>query len=107
MSTLDTLKPGQSVHCTIVKAPRTEDRQQTILRLMRKDAKICRALRKSSRQRQQNMVIYNRGNRDWVKREQVGKIARMAAGESWTMFYTPDLASDIRTVEKYLTIKPA
>ena len=28
----------------------------------------------------------------------------MAAGESWTMFYTPDLASDFKSVEKYLTI---
>ena len=33
---IDTLKPGQSVNCTILKAPRTEDRQQTILRLMRR-----------------------------------------------------------------------
>jgi hypothetical protein len=104
---IETLKPGQSVRCTILKAPRTENRQQTILRLMRKDAGISRALRKASRRRQQNMVIYNRGNRDWFKRETVGKLARVAVGEAWTMLYTPDLAPDLRTVEKYLQIKPA
>lgn len=104
---IETLKPGQSLRCTILKAPRTENRQQTILRLMRKDAAISRALRKASRRRQQNMVIYNRGNRDWFKRETVGKLARVAAGETWTMLYTPDLAPDLRTVEKYLQIKPA
>lgn len=104
---LDTLKPGQSVVCTVVKAPRTEDRQQTIMRLMRKDSAIGRGLRKAQRRRRQNMVIYNRGNRDWVKRETVGKIARVADGQSWTMVYTPDLAADLRAVESYLKIKPA
>jgi hypothetical protein len=104
---IDTLKPGQSVRCTIVKAPRTEDRLQTILRLMRKDAGIRRGLRKAARRRRQHMVIYNRGNRDWVKRERVGKIARVAAGESWTMLYTPDVATDLKSVEKYLQVSSA
>lgn len=102
---IDTLKPGQMIQCTVVKAPRTEDRLQTIMRLMRKDPATKRALRKAHRSRMQNLLVYSRGNRDWTSRKRVGKIVRVAAGETWTMPYTPDLAPDFKSVEQYLEIK--
>ena len=104
---IDTLKPGQMIQCTVVKAPRTEDRQQTIMRLMRKDPATKRALRRAHRGRMQNLLVYNRGNRDWTSRKPVGKIVRVAAGESWTMPYTPDLAADFKSVEGYIQVKGA
>ncbi|MBC7833912.1 MAG: hypothetical protein H7Y88_02290 [Phycisphaerales bacterium] len=96
--------PGQVVRCTITKAPRTDNRIQTIMRLMRRDPDIKRGLRKSHRLRQQNLNVYNRGNRDWTSREKVGKIARVAQGESWTMEFAFDVANDLRSVEQYLSI---
>ncbi|MBX3359566.1 MAG: hypothetical protein KF745_14190 [Phycisphaeraceae bacterium] len=101
------LKTGQSIRCTITKAPRVVDREQTLLRLMRKDPAISRGLRKAQRTRRQDMVIYNRGNRDWVKRATCGKIARVTKGAQWTMTYTPDLASDFAAVKDYMEVQPA
>lgn len=102
-----TLKPGQSIVCTVVKAPKVEDREQTILRLMRKDSGIARGLRKAHRSRMQNLNVYNRGNRDWVSRATCGKIARCVKGASWKMTYTPDMASDFAAVKGYIEVKPA
>src|SRR5262245_17292730 len=104
---LDTLKPGQTVRCTILKAPRTDDASQTILRLMRKDPTVARRLRKSQMMRRRHMIVYNRGNRDWYKRATVGKIARVAAGESWQFTYTLELGRDMKVVEKFLKVETA
>ena len=37
-----TFNPGQTLRCTIERVPHTEDDQQTILRLMRKDPAIAK-----------------------------------------------------------------
>ena len=101
---LDTLKPGQSITCTVKSLPRAIDARDTIARLMRRDPAAQKALRKGQRLRRQNMVIYNRGNRDWVKRARCSKIVQVAPGQSWSMTFTPDLARDFKAVESYLTI---
>ena len=44
---------------------------------MRQDASVKRGLRKSQRRRRQGMIVYNRGNRDWYKREICGKILQL------------------------------
>lgn len=103
---LDRLTPGQNIRCTITKDPRTDDRRQTIARLMRLDPEVKRGLRKAHRRRMQNLVIYNRGNRDWVKRERPGKLVHPEKGESWTMCFTPELAPDLRSVEAFLKVEP-
>ena len=100
-----TIKPGQTVRCTIQKMPRTDDAQQTILRLMRKDPTVSRRLRRSQMMRRRHMVVYNRGNRDWYKREIVGKIARVATGASWTFTYNNELGRDMETVKSYLKVE--
>ncbi len=107
VSLMTQLKTGQSIRCTITKSPRVADREQTLLRLMRKDPTIARGLKKAHRSRQQNLVIYNRGNRDWVKRAVCGKIARVTKGASWTMTYTPDLAADFASISDYVEVKSA
>ncbi|MBL8764204.1 MAG: hypothetical protein JNM07_08035 [Phycisphaerae bacterium] len=104
---LDSLKPGQKIRCTVVKDPRTADRRSTISRLMRNDANAKRGLRKAHRKRMQNLVVYNRGNRDWTKREIVGKIVQPEAGQAWTMIYTIDLAPDFRSVDGFVKVEPA
>lgn len=104
---LDSLKPGQSIRCTIAKLPRTDDQRDTLARLMRNDPDNRRALKKSQRLRRQNMLVYNRGNRDWTSRKTVGKIVIVKPGETWSMHYTPDLAPDFRNVEDYISIASA
>jgi len=104
---LDSLKPGQSIKCTITKVPPTDDGCQTIMRLMRKDPAAIRALRRGQRRRRQNMLVYNRGNRDWTSRQTCGKVVRVAKGEAWSMTYTPDIARDFAAVAPFISVTSA
>jgi hypothetical protein len=99
------LKPGQSITCTITKVPPTEDGRQTLMRLMRKDPATIRALRRGQRRRRQNMLVYNRGNRDWTSRQTCGKIVRCEKGEAWSMTYTADLAREFAIVAPFVSVK--
>ena len=107
MATLDTskFKPGQNLVCTIDKVPRNDDQVSTLARLMRKDPVTKRALRRAQRMRRQRMIVYNRGNRDWVSREPSARIVRIAQGQTWTMPYTLDLANDLAIVQRFVSVK--
>ncbi len=104
---IDTLAPGKSIRCTITRVPVTPDANDTLLRLMREDPEIKRALRKTQRRRHQNQDIYNRGNRDWHNRPKVAKLAKVEEGASWTMTFYPQIAPDLRSVEAFMTIAAA
>jgi hypothetical protein len=100
-----TFNPGQTLRCTIERVPHTEDDQQTILRLMRKDPTIAKRLRRSQMMRRRHMVVYNRGNRDWYKRETVGKVANVTKGAQWSFAFNHDLGRDMEVVKDYLKIE--
>ncbi|MBL9000302.1 MAG: hypothetical protein JNK25_04125 [Phycisphaerae bacterium] len=101
------LKPGQNISCTIEKLPRSDAQESTITRLMRLDPDNKRALRRAQRMRRQRMVVYNRGNRDWVSREHPAKVVHIGVGESWTLPYTLDLAHDLAAVQSFVGMKVA
>ena len=104
---LDKLKPGQTIRCTITAAPRTEAGIDTIERLMRQEPGIKRGLRRAQRRRRQDMIVYNRGNRDWYKRETCGRLVKAAKGASWTMQYSHQIAPELRSLAKYVQVAPA
>lgn len=104
---IETIKPGQTVTCTILKEPLTDDDKQTVMRLMRKDPAIQRRLRRSQMMRRRNMVVYNRGNRDWYKRQEVGKIASVRTGSTWKFTFSYELGRDMKTVERFIKIESA
>ena len=108
MATLDVskMKPGQNLVCTVEKLPRTDDQESTIARLMRKDPNNKRALRRAQRMRRQRMIVYNRGNRDWVSREKSAVVVRVSKGASWTMPYSLDLANDLAVVQPFIKVRP-
>lgn len=97
-------KPGQNLACTVEKLPLSEGASDTIARLMRLDPANKKALRTAQRMRKQREVIYNRGNRDWHKREKTAKVVHVAVGENWNMTFNYDLARDIASVKQYLSI---
>lgn len=97
-------KPGQNLACTVEKLPLNEGASDTIARLMRLDPSNKKALRTAQRMRKQREVIYNRGNRDWHKREKTAKVVHVAVGENWNMTFNYDLARDIASVKQYLSI---
>jgi hypothetical protein len=103
----DQFKPGQSIKCTVTKNPRSAAPVDTIERLMRMTPELKRGLKKAQRRRRQDMVVYNRGNRDWYKREICGKFVRCEKGASWIMPYSLHIAPDLASVKNYLSIQSA
>lgn len=101
---VNALKPGQTVKITVAKAPRTVDDTQTVLRLMRLDPDIKRALKKGSRIRMQNLLVRNRGGRPWEVREKSALIARAEKGETWSLTFFPQIAPDLQKVAKFLSV---
>jgi len=99
------LKPGQNLTLTVDKLPRTDDLNSTIARLMRMDPANKKSLRRAQRMRRQRMIVYNRGNRDWVSREKSAKVVRVAAGATWTVPFTFDVVHELTMVQPYVSIK--
>lgn len=104
---IDRFKPGQTIRCTITKAPRAAARIDTLERLMAQEPSVRKGLRRAQRRRRQEMNVYNRGNRDWYSREKCAQIVDPTPGQSWTMTFTCHLAPDLASVADYLTIEPA
>ena len=102
---LSTLKPGSSLDCTVVKSPRNPDQVATIERLMRADKESKKGLRRAQQLRRQRMVIYNRGNRDWVKREKTARVVRVEVGQNWSMPFTLDKIGDLKSVANFIEFK--
>ena len=104
---LDGIKAGQTIKCTITGEPKAQDAADTIVRLMRRDPNIKRALARAQRLRRQRMRTYIRGNRVWHARERCSNIARVKAGASWQMPYTVDIDPDLRSVGAYVNVEKA
>ena len=104
---VSSFKPGATLACSVTKAPRTPDQAATIARLMRLDPANKKALRRAQRMCRQRVIIYNRGNRDWVKREKTAKVVRVAVGEKWSMAFTNDKAADLAIIAQFIDAKPS
>ena len=99
--------PGQQIRCTVKDLPAAKGGRETILRLMRQDPQINKALRRSQQERARTMPFHQRGGRRWFIRPRPGKIAKLERGESGTMGCVPHLAPDLKSVESYLEIEAA
>ncbi len=108
MSTsLDSMKPGQTIKVSVTKSPRRPAQIKTIERLMRQDVSAKRALASAQGRRRLITPIRTRGGRRWYVRLHPAKIVRVENGASWEMTYIPHLAGEFRSVEKFLDIKTA
>lgn len=97
-------KPGQNLFCTIEKLPRNDDQTATLARLMRLDPENKRGLRRAQRMRKQRLIVYNRGNRDWVSRERTAKVVHVGVGENFTLPFSHDLVHDIARIQQFIKI---
>jgi hypothetical protein len=104
---LASAKPGQMIKLTVTKKPNAAGGVKTLERLMRQDPATKKGLKNAYKARAATTITYNRGNRDWVKRQSCGKLVRVIKGASWTMPFTVDLAADLKSVEKYLKVENA
>lgn len=103
----DKIKPGQTIRCVVSKEILREADQKTVLRLMRLDPKVKRALKSAQEHRVQTLVIRSRGKRPWEVREKSSKIVRAIPGATWTMAFFPHIKADFQAVAKYLTVNAA
>jgi len=99
--------PGQQIRCTVKDLPANKGGRDTILRLMRQDPQISKALRRSQHERSRTTPFHQRGGRRWYVRPRPGKIAKLERGESWTISFVPHLGPDLKSVEPYLEIEAA
>jgi len=104
---LDAFKPGQTIRCTITKSPTNAGGRKTLERLMRLEPTIAKGLRRAHHKRQQNLDVYNRGNRDWTKRVPCGKFVLPVKGQAWSMKLTAPLAADLKSVERFVKVEKA
>jgi len=104
---LDSIKPGQTIRCTIVKEPVTHDDRSTVSRLMRNDPEIKRRLKGAQEYRMKNLYVRSRGLRPWEVRRPASLHALPIEGASWTMRWFPQIAGDFRAVESFLKIEKA
>lgn len=104
---LDTIAPGTSIRCTVLKMPRAAAKVDTITRLMQMNPAVKKDLRKAHRRRQQTLNVYIRGNRNWTSRVRCGDFIVLKTGESWTMPFDHSIAPDLASVGTYLTIEKA
>jgi hypothetical protein len=102
-----TMKPGQTLQCTITKAPRNAAGRKTIARLMRQDPSIKKALKRAQERRMSELFVRSRGKRPWAVRETAARYAIVEAGQTWTMRWIPQLQSDLDSVADYIDIKSA
>jgi len=102
---LDSIKPGQTIRCTVLRTVKREDDAQTVVRLMRQDPDIRRRLKKAQNYRMKNLVIRSRGKRPWAVRQKATKAAIASEGASWTMTWIPQLANEFKAVSKYLKVE--
>ena len=90
---MDSFKPGQTLKCTIVREPRTQDDQQTVVRLMRRDSAVKRQLKSAQEYRmqppayryRQGLLLDMVGDADLVIRQEVNsaRLARYVVGDVW------------------------
>ena len=104
---LENIKPGSKIRCTLTSSPRTDAAEDTVRRLMWLDKSTQQGLRRAQTRRRQDMVVYNRGNRDWYQREKCARIVSPEKGTSWTFTYSHQIAPDIASVAKLLKIEQA
>ena len=104
---MDSFKPGQTLKCTIVREPRTQDDQQTVVRLMRRDSAVKRQLKSAQEYRMQNLYVRSRGKRPWEVRVKAAQYALPKLGVSWTMPFVPHVLPDMRAVERFIKVEVA
>jgi hypothetical protein len=90
---------------TITKAPRRPADKKTIKRLMDMQPHIQRGLSRLSRQRRQkDNRPYIRAGVIWVDRVKTTKLCQVEPGEKFTLFVTPQIVNDLRSVEPFLKV---
>lgn len=104
---LDSIKPGDTIKCTVTRDLRPGDTYDTVQRLMRLDPDVKRNLKKAQEHRARTTVVRSRGKRPWAVNQKATKAAVPEKGATWTMRFFPHVAPDFRSVESVVSVEKA
>jgi len=100
------LAPTSTVHFTVTAIPAEARRKQTILRLMRMNSGVQGALNRLKRERlRSGNRRCARAGRIWLARERCTRVVFVEPGATFSVRMTPQIAADVKSVERYLTAK--
>ncbi|MEY3027682.1 MAG: hypothetical protein RL136_1801 [Planctomycetota bacterium] len=103
---MSTIPTTGTVTFTIKSVPQTDGGFRTVERLMRLERGAQRTLKKLQKHRMDNLNERRpRAGRIWLMRARCTRLVRVAAGESFTIQVTPQLAKDIASVASHLEMK--
>ncbi len=101
------ITPGSKIQVTIVRHPTNEAARKTLVRVLSKDRDAKLELRRLQKLRKWNHVPKARGGRLWggfhVKVDRL----KGERGEKGTFFASVDIIRDLRSVERFIDVKPA
>lgn len=103
----DSIKPGQTIKCTVIKEPLRDDARQTIARLMRQDPDVRGKLSGAQHRRKRDMRWTKRGGRPWPIRPRAARYANVRKDASWSMRYIPHVAPDFNSISEYIKVESA
>jgi hypothetical protein len=93
---------------TVTAVPPTAAKVKTIERLMWMQPEHQKGMAAlARRRRQKDNVTYVRAGRPWTSRKRATRLQRCEAGQEFTLYVTPQITGDIKSVAKWLDAKPA
>jgi hypothetical protein len=105
-NTMSNTATTPTVQFTITAIPAEHRRQQTLLRLMRMNPGVQGALSRLKRERLRSGNRRTaRAGRIWLAREECTRVVFVEKGATFTLRMTPQIAADVKSVEKYLEAK--
>ncbi|MFK7961674.1 MAG: hypothetical protein AB8G96_14250 [Phycisphaerales bacterium] len=104
----DVVAPSKTVTFTVTKMPRQLAKQKTLLRLARLQPEVVKGLSKLQKQRAQvDNIRTIRAGRPWVNRAKATKLVRPEVGVEFTLFVTPQLMNDVKSIMPYVEARAA
>ncbi len=103
---MSTIPNTGTVTFTIKTVPQSAGGFRTVERLMRLERSAQRTLKKLQHKRMTQLNEWRpRAGREWLVRVRCTRLVRVAAGQSFTIQVTPQLAKDIASVATHLDFK--
>jgi hypothetical protein len=103
----DVIAPTSTVTFTVRKTPDAPADRKTIQRLMRMQPHIQKGLKALQKGRRKDNRTYIRAGVPWTDRVKATRLTRVEEGAQFTLFITPQIVADLRSVEHYLDAKKA
>jgi len=99
------IKPGQWINVKITAVPKAANNRKTMIRVFEKDETVRTERKRLARSRP--VTTHVRGGRDWANRPKRLAAVNIEPGATYKVFASVDILRDLKSVEKFVDIKPA